>query len=225
MRLRWEDPRLRYAAEITPRGFQEFRGPNAEQKLKEVWAPQVAFTNLKDSPSNQTTSLRIFPDGWVELMERTSGQFSIPINAGAFPFDKQALDVEITVRRETTGEASLVVLQEDIEFSRPAQDFHRWRTRPRQHQETPQRVGMEFHSGLVVGLSVARNPGRRRYGFIPLPSSLLIPLGNFAEQHQEVESSRPMPLNYCFPFSRWGLFAPRSSTSRSTPRIARGPRV
>src|SRR5437016_4264036 len=35
MRLRWEDPRLRYPAETTPRGFQEYRGPEADQKLKE----------------------------------------------------------------------------------------------------------------------------------------------------------------------------------------------
>ena len=171
---------LRYPAETTPRGFQEFRGPSAEQKLKEVWVPQVAFTNLKDSPSNQTASLRIFPDGWVEVMERTTGQFTIPINAGSFPFDKQTLDVEITVRRETTGEASLVVLQEDIDFSRPAQDLSidGW---------TPGLVNIkrytqpgwygEFHSGLVVGLTVARNPVNVvATVFIPLLASLLIPL-------------------------------------------------
>ncbi len=51
MRLRWEDTRLRYLAETTPRGFQEYRGPKADQKLKEVWVPGVAFTNLKESPS------------------------------------------------------------------------------------------------------------------------------------------------------------------------------
>jgi hypothetical protein len=81
----------------------------------------VAFTNLKGSPSYETTSLRIFPNGWVEVMQRTTGQFTIPTDTGAFPFDKQTLGVEITVRRETTREASLVVLQEDIYFSRPAQ--------------------------------------------------------------------------------------------------------
>jgi hypothetical protein len=180
MRLRWEDPRLRYSAETTPRGFQEFRGPDAEQKLKQIWVPRVAFTNLKESPSNQTTSLRIFPDGWVEIMERTTGQFAIPIDAGAFPFDKQTLDVEITVHRETTGEASLVVLQEDIEFSRPAQDLSIDGWAPglvnvRRHTE-PGWYG-EFHSGLVVGLSVARNSVNVvATVFIPLLASLLIPL-------------------------------------------------
>src|SRR6202140_322876 len=180
MRLRWEDPRLRYPAETTPRGFQEYRGPKADQKLKEVWVPRVAFTNLKESPSYQATSLRIFPSGWVEAMQRTTGQFTIPMDSGAFPFDKQTLGVEVTVRRETTGEASLVVLQEDIDFSRPAQDLSidGW---------TPGLVNVkrytqpgwygEFHSGLVVGLAVARNSGKDvASGFIPLLAALFIPM-------------------------------------------------
>jgi hypothetical protein len=180
MRLRWEDPRLRYPAETTPRGFQEYRGPKADQKLKEVWAPGVAFTNLKESPSYQTNSLRIFPGGWVELMQRTTGQFAISIDSGDFPFDKQTLGVEVTVRRETTGEAALVVLQEDIDFSRPAQDLSidGW---------TPGLVNVkrytqpgwygESHSGLVVGLTLARDSGNVIAPvFIPLLASLLIPL-------------------------------------------------
>ena len=180
MRLRWEDPRLRYAAETTPRGFQEFRGPKADQKLKEVWVPQVAFTNLKESPSYETTSLRIFPTGWVEVMQRTTGRFTIPIDSGAFPFDKQTLGVEVTVRRETTGEASLVVLQEDLDFSRSAQDLSidGWTTglvNVKKHTQ-PGWYG-EFHSGLIVGLIVARNPGHAAATvFIPLLASLLIPL-------------------------------------------------
>jgi hypothetical protein len=180
MRLRWEDPRLRYSAETTSRGFQEYRGPKADQKLKEVWIPQVAFTNLKGSPSYETTSLRIFPDGWVELMQRTTGQFTIPIDSGAFPFDKQTLGVEITVRRETTSEASLVVLQENMDFSRSAQDLSikGWTfglvnvkrfTQPGWYGE--------FHSGLVVGLNVARHPVNAvATVFVPLLATLLIPL-------------------------------------------------
>jgi hypothetical protein len=180
MRLRWEDPRLRYAAETTPRGFQEYRGPTAEQKLKEIWVPQVAFTNLKGPPSYETTSLRIFPDGWVEVMQRTTGRFTIPIDSGAFPFDKQTLGVEIIVRRETTGEASLVVLQEDIDFSRPAQDLSIDGWTPGlvniKRNNQPGWYG-EFHSGLVVGLNVTRN-SRNAVAtvFIPLLASLLIPL-------------------------------------------------
>jgi hypothetical protein len=180
MRVRWEDPRLRYPAETTPRGFQEYRGPMADQKLKEVWIPQVAFSNIKGSPSYETSSLRIFPDGWVEVMQRTTGQFAIPIDTGSFPFDKQTLGVEITVRRETTGEASLVVLQEDVDFSRPAQDLSIAGWTPGlvniKRYTQPGWYG-EFHSGLVVGLTVARNPVNAvATVFVPLLATLLIPL-------------------------------------------------
>lgn len=180
MRLRWEDPRLRYSAETTPRGFQEYRGPKADQKLKEIWVPRIAFANLKESPSYETTSLRIFPSGWVEVMQRTTGQFAIPVNSGAFPFDKQTLGVEITVRRETTGEASLVVLQEDIDFSRAAQDLSIKGWTPGlvniKRNTQPGWYG-EFHSGLVVGLIVARNPVNAvATVFVPLLATLLIPL-------------------------------------------------
>jgi len=83
-------------------------------------------------------------------------------------------------RRETTGEASLVVLQEDIEFSRSAPDLSidGWTTglvNVKKHSQ-PGWYG-EFHSGLIVGLIVARNPGRvAATVFIPLLASLLIPL-------------------------------------------------
>lgn len=180
MRLRWEDPRLRYPAETTPRGFQEYRGPEAEQKMKEVWTPPVTFTNLKEPPSYQATSLRIFPGGRAEVMQRTTGQFTIPIDAGAFPFDKQTLGVDVTVRRETTGEVSLVVLQEDIDFSRPAQDLSIDGWSPGlvniKRYTQPGWYG-ESHSGLDVGLTVTRNAGRViGMVFIPLLAALFIPM-------------------------------------------------
>lgn len=180
MRLRWEDFRLRYAAETTPRGFQEYRGPKADEKRKEIWVPQVAFTNLQESPSYETTSLRIFPDGWVELMQRTTGRFSVPIDAGAFPFDHQTLGVEISVRRETSGEAAFVVLQEDLDFSRSAPDLSisGWTPGLVNVKRHPQRGWYgEFHSGLVVGLTVARKSVNAfATVFVPLLATLLIPL-------------------------------------------------
>ena len=192
MRLRWEDPRLRYPAETTSRGFLEYRGPKAEQKLKEVWIPQVAFSNIKGSPSYETSSLRIFPDGWVEVMQRTTGQFTIPIDSSSFPFDKQTLGVEITVRRETTAEASLVVLQEDIDFSHRAQDLSidGWTPGLVNIQRSTQSGWYgEFHSGLVVGLSVTRNPGNAvATVFVPLFFVWL------ARRQKMGEPARPEPV-------------------------------
>jgi hypothetical protein len=180
LRLRWEDPRLRYSAAETPKGFQEYQGSKADDKLKNIWSPVVAFTNMVDTPSYQVTNVRIFPDGWVEVMQRTTAQFSISMDAGNFPFDRQTLAVDVEIRKETTNEASLVVLQEDLDFSRAAQDIalDGWDmrlvsvTRPIR----PAWYG-EFHSALRIGLEIKRQAGKVMAAiFIPLIASLLIPL-------------------------------------------------
>jgi hypothetical protein len=180
LRLRWEDPRLRYAAEQTPRGFQEYQGSDADDKLKAIWSPSVAFTNIVDDPSYQVTNVRIFPNGWVEVMQRTTAQFSINMDAGNFPFDRQTLTVAVEIRKETTNQASLVVLQEDLDFSRAAEDItlDGWDT-GLVSVTRPSRPGWygEFHSALNIGLEVKRQAGKVMAPiFIPLIASLLIPL-------------------------------------------------
>ena len=189
MRLRWNDSRLRYPAETVPRGFQEFRGPEADEKIKEIWVPLVAFTNLKDSPSYQTTSVRIFPDGEVELMQRMTAQFVVLTDATDFPFDKEILSVEITMRRETTREASLVVLRDDLDFSQAAKDIsiNGWTPGHVNIKRVPYQGWYgDSHSGLVVELDVARHYGRVvPIVFIPLLASLLIPLLAIWMNHTE----------------------------------------
>lgn len=180
MRLRWEDPRLRYAPEETPRGFKEWRRQAAEDKLKELWTPGVDFPNLASPPTFRDVSIRVFPNGWVELMQRTSARFAIKLDAGDFPFDRQTLEVEAEMRGESTNEASLVVLQEDVDFSRAAPDIalDGWDVGLVQIRR-PQRPGWygEYHSAVVVGLQVKRQAAQVAAPvFIPLIASLLIPL-------------------------------------------------
>ncbi|MDX2227956.1 MAG: hypothetical protein SFY92_12800, partial [Verrucomicrobiae bacterium] len=180
MRLRWEDPRLRYPAQETPNGFKDHRGPQAEEILNHIWSPGVSLANLKGAPSFQTTSVRIFPNGQVELMRRTTGVFSMSLDTASFPFDRQSLAVDVTLRRETTGEANLVFLQEDIDFSRAAADIRieGWNPGPVTIRRDT-RAGWygEFHSALVVGLTVQRQSIKVVAPvFVPLLASLLIPL-------------------------------------------------
>ncbi len=180
MRLRWEDPRLGYPAEQTPRGFQEYRGPEADEKLKNIWSPGIAFTNLVGTPSYQATSVRIFPDGWVEVMQRSTAKFSINMDAGSFPFDRQTLDVGVEILRENTNEASLVSLQEDLDFSNAAEDIllDGWNLGLVKISR-PVRPGWygELHSALIVGLQIKRQADKVMAPiFIPLIASLLIPL-------------------------------------------------
>ncbi len=180
MRLRWEDPRLRYPVEQTPRGFQEYRGTDADDKLKTIWSPGIAFTNMIDTPSYRATSLRIFPNGWVEVMQRTTAKFSINMDAGSFPFDQQTLAVSVEILRENTNEASLVFLQEDLDFSSAADDIELdgW-NKGLVKINRPVRTGWygEFHSALIIGLQVKRQADKVMAPiFIPLIASLLIQL-------------------------------------------------
>jgi hypothetical protein len=180
LRLRWEDLRLRYPAENTPKGFQEFRGIIAEDKLKEIWSPGMAFTNLVGSPSYQATSLRIFPNGLVEVMERSNAEFSMRMNAGNFPFDRQTLGVNVELLRETTNEASLVVLQEDLDFSHAEKNIKisGWDLGlvTVKRDMRPGWYG-DYHSAIRFGVQIKRQTDQIIAPiFIPLIASLLIPL-------------------------------------------------
>lgn len=180
MRLRWEDPRLRYPARQAPRGFQEYQGVKAQEKLTAIWTPGVTFANLKGNPSYQITNIRIYPDGWVELMQRTTAQFSINLDATTFPFDKQMLRIEVTLRERTTKEASLVFLQADLDFSSSAKDISidGWEV-GLVNLTRAMRQGWygSFHSSVVIGLEVVRDSSKTIAPiFIPLLASLFIPL-------------------------------------------------
>ena len=50
------------------------------------------------SPTFRTVSLRIYPDGQVELMQRTSAKFATTFDPQRFPFDRQKLAAEVVVR-------------------------------------------------------------------------------------------------------------------------------
>lgn len=180
MRLRWEDPRLRYPAKETLRGFREYQGAKATEKLTSIWTPGVAFANIKGEPSYQITNFRIYPDGWVEVMQRTTAQFSINLDTSNFPFDKQVLRIEVNLRGGTTKEAALVFLQEDLDFSNSAKDIKidGWDVGlVNLKRATRQGWYGSSHSSVIIGLEVIRDSAQTVATiFIPLLASLLIPL-------------------------------------------------
>jgi hypothetical protein len=180
LRLRWRDARLNYPAEETPKGFQDFRGPKAEEKLAQIWSPQITLSNLEGEPLLREKSLRIFPDGQIELMERTRGVYSMKFDVEAFPFDVQQLAVELVSLRDNQEQAKLDFRQEDVDFSRAASgiEVDGWTPGLVELRRSP-REGWygESHSQVRAYLEM-----RRRLGtsvapiFIPLLASLLIPL-------------------------------------------------
>lgn len=180
MRLRWEDPRLRYPKEETPRGFYEYRGRDVEGRLEEIWTPTVKIFNLEEEASLHSTGLRIFPDGWVEMIVRTKAVFKADFDASAFPFDTQQLSIELGSDKESASQVEFQFLQADLNFSRTYEgvEIEGW-TLGLVSLKRRNTVGWygEFYSGVTVSLGIKRQAGGVIAPiFIPLLASLLIPL-------------------------------------------------
>ncbi|HEY5707717.1 MAG TPA: hypothetical protein VIS96_19315 [Terrimicrobiaceae bacterium] len=180
LRLRWQDLRLQYPPESAPQGFLEFREETAAAKMAEIWTPAISLSNLSGEPSQQTHGLRIFPDGRVEMMLRTTATFETPFEVERFPFDRQRLQVEVVSRRESVQRLSLEFEQDDLDFSRApdSSELRDW---------APGVVSLkrdfvngwygEDLSGVTVSLAMQRRAGSSAaLIFIPLLASLLIPL-------------------------------------------------
>jgi hypothetical protein len=180
LRLRWQDLRLQYPAESAPQGFLEFRDQAAATKMGEIWTPTIALWNLAGEPSQQMHALRIFPDGRIEMMLRTTATFKTPFDVERFPFDRQRLEVQVVSRRESVERLSLEFEQEDLDFSRPPEsnELRNW---------VPGVVSLqrdvvngwygEYLARVTVSFAMQRRAGASlALIFIPLIASLLIPL-------------------------------------------------
>ena len=65
-------------------------------------------------------SLRILPDGRVELIQRTRASFVGSFDVERFPFDRQMLGVEVFSQRYPAELVGLDYQQDDVDFSRVA---------------------------------------------------------------------------------------------------------
>jgi hypothetical protein len=179
LRLRWQDARLAYPKEDGSL-FQSFKDAAAEARMAQIWVPRVELANTIGSPTFRTVSLRIYPDGRVELMQRTSSKFTTTFDPQRFPFDQQKLAAEIVVRGEDQDRVALDYHQDDLTFSIAGADrnLDRWQvglTNIRR-EPLPGLYGV-LHSRLWVELLIRRQFTMAMAPiFIPLFASLLIPL-------------------------------------------------
>lgn len=180
LRLMWQDLRLKYPRETTPAGYMEFEDEEADAKLAEIWAPRVAFGNIVGEPSFQRRGIRIFPDGKVEVLQRTTAKFEVDYVLDQFPFDRQKLVVELVTRNEPVERILLDYVQEDLEFSRPGEgvELAGWKIGLVEMMRDPVQAWYgERNPRLKVGLIVQRDqPTLIATIFVPLFASLLIPM-------------------------------------------------
>ena len=179
LRLRWTDARLAYPKEDGAL-YQNFKDAAAETRMATMWVPRVELANMIGTPSFRTVSLRIYPEGRVELMQRTTTKFATSFDPQRFPFDQQKLAVEVVVRGEDQDRVALDYHQDDLEFSGSGSDRNpdRWAlglTNIRR-EPLPGLYGA-LHSRLWVELQIRRQfTMAMAPTFIPLFASLLIPL-------------------------------------------------
>ena len=178
LRVRWKDTRLAYPATETPRGFREYRGESATQRLTDIWTPELGFFNSKDA-ATESTGLRIFPDGRVEIMRRVTGSFTTAFDATAFPFDKHILFVEVAAGQRN-DQVTLLALQDELNFSQASPDIaiDGWNLGfvNIRRDSTAGWYG-EASDKMMIGLGVSRQAEKFIAPiFIPLLASLLIPL-------------------------------------------------
>ena len=116
-RLTWIDRRLSYEKSKAIIGFIEFKDEAADKRLAEIWHPKVEFANSRGAPSLEDRSLRIYPDGSVDLIMRERGKFSADFSMQNFPFDKQILSVDLISRSEPSTKVLLNFTESQLNFS------------------------------------------------------------------------------------------------------------
>jgi hypothetical protein len=91
--LSWKDEHLAFASDgLEPRVFQE---EEAEEKLSEIWSPDLEIQNEVEQRETESIELILRPDGTVEYEERFSATVHAELDLGRFPFDAQTFDLEL----------------------------------------------------------------------------------------------------------------------------------
>jgi hypothetical protein len=172
------DVRLRWKGE--PGDPLEVVGAAADAALADRWAPHVDLANLVGEPAFRERGLVVAASGETELLERTTGTFAAHLDERDFPFDHQALPVEVVVRDDDLDQVSLEFHGDDVAYSRadPEVEVRGWdvglvdlRSRPIAgwHHRA--------HARVIASLLVERQWSTVMAPvFIPLFSSMLIPL-------------------------------------------------
>lgn len=180
LRLQWTDTRLRFPRSESFRGYKEWRGKEAEEQLAKLWTPTIDVANRLESSGYVGRRLRIYPNGDVETLTRTTARHTAHVSAETFPFDRQRLALDLIVRDDTTDEVLLRFDQDDVVFSRAANDatLDGWEPGLVELHAT-QVAGWngDRYARMTASLVVDRLASSSLAPiFIPLLASLLIPL-------------------------------------------------
>ena len=95
MDLVWCDPRLAYSAAETGRQEEIYLEEAANDKIEEIWWPDVEFVNEAGAAEIENIELIILPDGTINYQERFNAELEAHYDLRQFPFDRQLLEIEV----------------------------------------------------------------------------------------------------------------------------------
>jgi len=179
LRLTWFDTRLRYPAEEGLHGYKEYRASAAEEELARIWTPRIRHLNRAGEPSFTERRLRLFPNGMVEVIARTTAVYKVKVDTTKFPFDRQALPIELMVEEDTIETVDMDFTSDDVSFSRIAKSVEIGGWTPglvRLSRDLVKGWNGDRYAKVVVMIDVGRVAVESLSTiFIPLFASLLIP--------------------------------------------------
>jgi hypothetical protein len=180
VRTSWHDLRLRFESRGVATEYQEYRGKEAEERLAKLWTPTVDVANRLETIGYVGRRLRIFSDGEVELIVRSTGRYSVDVDVTRFPFDVQSLSQQLIIRDETTDRVTLNFDKDDEEFSHALSTvkLESWGIGDVDlDADLVSGWNGDRYSRVKAALLVTRSPASGLTTiFIPLLASLLIPL-------------------------------------------------
>lgn len=93
LNISWKDPRLAFDGDGDH--SHVFQEEEAEEKLSEIWSPDIEIENEVEQRQTESIELTILPDGSVDYEERLGATLNAELDLRRFPFDRQTLDIEL----------------------------------------------------------------------------------------------------------------------------------
>lgn len=118
----WRDPRQVFDKASVGMDRQEYNLVAAPKKLAAIWTPGLQISNMVSKPQKEEHGLWIFSDGTVHHVYRLTAVFETRYNLKAFPFDTQALSINISAPLYSITNVELVNDQTDLNQSGIRQD-------------------------------------------------------------------------------------------------------
>ena len=123
LRQTWADPSLKFDGVKAGRQRLDFAGDDAKAKLADIWTPALLIENQIGAAQSVTSSISIYADGRIQLIQHVEGNFRFAKDVSAFPFDTQRIPFALVPQYHPADEVLLVVDDGDRALSTLSQEL------------------------------------------------------------------------------------------------------